>query len=208
MSTEAVDQLRLDAYLREYEKLKDEQTSRVAIRDSLIGLNLLAYGSVFAFALEGKLADIPDSSWLVLLVLPWVSAIVGWTYLVSDEKISEIGRYLKRLKAKIDQMLNAASNDGLLGWENYHQELSSRPLRKKFQLLIDLFVFPGSGFFALTVYWTFAFNRLIESNLPHIVLAVISIVEIIILVLLTFMFCRYALPELGSHNKDSSNEVK
>ena len=62
----------LGVYLREYDKLKDEQASRIGFRDNLLYVTLTVYGALIAFALSN-----PDFIH-GLLVLPWVCLILGW----------------------------------------------------------------------------------------------------------------------------------
>ena len=41
---------RLDVYLQEYDKLKDEQTSRIGFRDNLLYVTLITIGGILSFA--------------------------------------------------------------------------------------------------------------------------------------------------------------
>lgn len=68
----------LDIYLKEYDKLKNERMQRIGFRDNLLYVTLVLFGTVLAFALSEK--GNPDT----LLVLPWVSLVLGWTYLMND----------------------------------------------------------------------------------------------------------------------------
>jgi hypothetical protein len=74
----------------EYDKLKAEQTSRIIARDSLINYNLVALGALATVAIAAK------TSSAVLLIAPWISAILGWAYVQHEQKITSIGRYLHR----------------------------------------------------------------------------------------------------------------
>src|SRR4051812_2102577 len=90
---------RIAFLIREYEKLKDEQHKRIEFRDHMIYLTLAAIGGVFSFALER-----PNMS-IAYLVLPFLCIVLGWTYLVNDEKISSIGNYLRSvLIPKIEEV--------------------------------------------------------------------------------------------------------
>lgn len=75
--------------LLEYEKLKEEQVSRIGARDNLLNYNLVALGVVATVSAGLQNANFG------LLIAPWISAIFGWAYLQHDEKISAIGRYIK-----------------------------------------------------------------------------------------------------------------
>ena len=78
-----------EVYFQEYSKLKEEQAQRIGFRDNLLYVTLALFGTVLAFALGDK------ANPYALLVLPWVSLVLGWTYLVNDQKISALGRYIR-----------------------------------------------------------------------------------------------------------------
>src|SRR5665213_237934 len=61
---------KLDIHLLEFEKCKAEQMARIAFRDNLVYVTLVAYGGIVAFAAK--------DNHLALLVLPWVSLVFGW----------------------------------------------------------------------------------------------------------------------------------
>src|SRR6266403_3476595 len=77
----------------EYTKLKDEQTKRIGFRDNLLYVNLLVASGIFSFVCTDK----GEAPWKFhgLLLAGWVTLILGWTYVVNDEKISAIGRYIR-----------------------------------------------------------------------------------------------------------------
>ena len=94
----------LDVYLQEYSKLKDEQAQRIGFRDNLLYVTLAVFGTVLAFALGDK------ANLYALLVLPWVSLVLGWTYLVNDQKISAIGQYIRyTLVEKVSELTGIVS---------------------------------------------------------------------------------------------------
>ena len=100
-----------DVYLAEYSKLKDEQAKRIGFRDNLLYVMMAVYGGIIAFALS-------KSNCYALLVLPWASLILGWTYLQNDEKVSAIGRYIRlELVRKIQEMGNCKDDESIFGWE-------------------------------------------------------------------------------------------
>ena len=141
----ARDDRRLDVYLQEHNQLKQEQGQRIGFRDNLLYATLGTYAAILGFAL-GK-----EPNFYALLVLPWVSLILGWTYLVNDHKISEIGRYIRyQLTGKITEAL-ADSTDAppILEWETAHRSDGRRERRKLEQLLIDQVTFVCSGLVAL-----------------------------------------------------------
>jgi hypothetical protein len=132
--------------LNEYERVKDEQRARIGFRDNLIYATLAAMGLVIAAALR------KDGQLPLLILLPPVSLLLGWTYLVNDEKISAIGRYVGQ---ELGPRLTALVPDSgpLFVWEIAHRSDPRRTSRKYLQLAVDLLMFCGAPLAALTVYW-------------------------------------------------------
>ncbi|MEU5902081.1 hypothetical protein [Streptomyces venezuelae] len=130
--------------LVEYEQLKAEQKSRITLRDNLIYAMLAATAAVIA-------ATIPSTSrTALLLLLPPLSVLLGWTYLVNDEKISAIGQYIR---TELTPALSAVVGDGVFGWEAAHRGDRRRGSRKRLQLAVDLLAFCVNPAAALTVFW-------------------------------------------------------
>lgn len=75
----------LDIHLREFDKLKSEQIARIGFRDNLIYVTIVAVGGILSFALTSL------ANYNALLLVPWATLILGWTYLVNDEKIPPSG---------------------------------------------------------------------------------------------------------------------
>jgi len=135
-------------HLNEYVKLKDEQIARMRFRDNLLYVTLVAFGGVISYAMSN-----PSEHHYTFLVLPWICLILGWTYLVNDEKISAIGKYIRlTLTEKLGALVNEQPKL-LFGWEIAHRDDKWRKPRKKFQLLIDELTFCLSGLVALGFFW-------------------------------------------------------
>ncbi|MDM8559801.1 hypothetical protein [Candidatus Parabeggiatoa sp. HSG14] len=135
-------------HLNEYVKLKDEQITRMRFRDNLLYVTLAAFGGVISYTISN-----PSQHYYTFLVLPWVCLILGWTYLVNDEKITAIGRYIRlTMTEKVGKLVNEQP-ELLFGWEIAHRDDNWRKLRKKFQLLIDEVMFCLSGLVALGFFW-------------------------------------------------------
>jgi hypothetical protein len=141
----ARDDRRLDVYLQEHNQLKQEQGQRIGLRDNLLYATLGVYTAILGFALDKA------SNFYALLVLPWVSLVLGWTYLVNDQKISEIGRYIRyQLTDRIAEALSDSLDaPPILEWETAHRNDSRRERRKLEQLLIDQVAFVCPGLVAL-----------------------------------------------------------
>jgi hypothetical protein len=133
-------------HLNEYLKLKDEQIKRIGFRD--MNIVLVAFGSVISYALGNELIRS-----YALLALPIVCIVLGWTYVVNDEKISAIGKYVRTdLADKLEKLLGTEEKS-LLRWETAHRTDKYKVLRKGVQLVVDEIVFCVSGLVALYIFW-------------------------------------------------------
>lgn len=112
-------------------------------------------------------------AWLLLL-LPPVSTVLGWTYLVNDEKVSAIRRYLR---AETIPALTAITGErGVFGWERPGDDCR-RFVRKRLQLGVDLLAFCLLPVAALAVYWAagpWTAPLLIVSALETVTLGVLA----------------------------------
>jgi hypothetical protein len=127
----------------EYEQLKEEQRDRIGFRDNLLYANLVALAAVVAAT------STRGGAWLLLL-LPPVSTVLGWTYVVNDEKVSAIGRYIRaELRAALGAMTDRAC---VFGWEEPGTD-RHRFARKRRQLCVDLLAFCVLPLAALVVFW-------------------------------------------------------
>jgi hypothetical protein len=168
----------LDVYLREFDTIKAEQAARIAFRDNLVYITLVSYGAIMAFAAK--------DNHLALLILPWVSLILGWGYLVNDEKVSAIGRYVRiALSAKIAPLLEVEHPDRLFEWEIVHRSDLRRRRRKLEQLVIDEIIFVFSGFAALVAFC------ILDTGSSWMLKAVVGI-EAVLLVILGLEIIVYA----------------
>jgi hypothetical protein len=168
----------IDIHLCEYETCKVEQMARIAFRDNLVYATLAAYGAISAFAVK--------DNHLALLILPWVSIVLGWGYLVNDEKVSALGRYMRvDLTDRIAALIKVGDPKDLFRWEIVHRSDPARFRRKVAQLAIDLITFVLSGFVAIAAFW------LIDPG-ARCLLKSAALVEAFLLVLLGIEFFVYA----------------
>jgi len=138
----------LKVWLMEYDKLKVEQIQRIGFRDNLLYTTLGIFGAVVSFTLSN-----PANTY-ALLVVPWVCLVLGWTYVVNDEKISAIGQYIRlTLVEKVKDKLAYPAVESLFGWEIAHRSDPRRGRRKIQQLVIDELTFVVSGAIALVSFW-------------------------------------------------------
>lgn len=170
--------------LIEYAQVKDEQKARIGFRDNLLYATFAAMAAVIAATLQGPVRlDL-------LLLLPPVCLVLGWTYLVNDEKISAIGRYVS---TELTPRLAAVTplRQEAFGWEAAHRSDRRRRSRKWLQLFVDLLTFCGTSMAALTVFWA-------TGPISAALLAV-SLVECAVIVVLAFQMSAYADLSSGGH---------
>jgi hypothetical protein len=170
----------LDIYLLEYEKLKEEQAQRIGFRDNMLYVTLGIFGGILSFALTGT------NNYYALLVIPWVCLILGWTYLVNDEKITAIGRYIRlTLSEKIKEETANKEIESIFGWEIAHRSDKRRSRRKIEQLIIDEVTFVVSGISGLL-----AFCLLVPN--PHWAILFLCFMELTLLIILGIEILIYA----------------
>ncbi|MFE1261202.1 hypothetical protein ACFW5X_11815 [Streptomyces albogriseolus] len=133
--------------LAEYQTVKDEQKARIGFRDNLLYVTLAVVAGVIAAAAQAKQPS-------MLLALPPVCVVLGWTYVVNDEKISAIGRYVRDdLGPRLAALAPDGSGFTTFGWEAYHRGDTRRRSRKAVQLAIDMTAFCAVPLAALVVFW-------------------------------------------------------
>jgi hypothetical protein len=170
----------LKIWLLEYDKLKAEQSQRIGFRDNLLYVTLGLFGVIIPTAISNP------SNYHALLVIPWFCLILGWTYLINDQKITAIGRYIRRtLVDQIKAKTNHPAPETLFGWEIAHRSDPRRSRRKIEQLIIDQITFVLSGLIALTVFFLLV---------PKATLAIYLLggVEFILLLILGWEIIIYA----------------
>ena len=143
-------------------------------------MTLGVFGAVVSFALSAP------GHYYALLVIPWVCVILGWTYIVNDEKISSMGRYIRyELAAKVKTCTGHDELETLLGWEVAHRDDKHRKRRKIQQLIVDEITFAVSGLIALGAFWFLVPN-------PPIGVMILSWVELLLLIGLGVEMVIYA----------------
>ena len=133
--------------LAEYQSVKDEQKARIGFRDNLLYVTLTVVAAVIAAAAQAEQAA-------MLLALPPVCVVLGWTYLVNDEKISAIGRYVREeLGPRLAALAAPSGGFTAFGWETAHRGDARRGSRKTLQSVVDLTAFCVVPLAALVVFW-------------------------------------------------------
>jgi hypothetical protein len=132
--------------MAEYEAIKKEQQMRIGFRDNLIYATLASLATVIVAALNFHIHA------KLLLVLPPAVVVLGWTYLANDEKVTAIGRYIRRdLDPRLGKLIGESSP--IFGWEGRHRDDKHRISRKYLQLAVDLIIFCLPGLAVLIAYW-------------------------------------------------------
>lgn len=162
--------------LAEYQTAKDEQKTRIGFRDNLLYVTLTIVAAVIAATAQAKRPD-------MLLALPPVCVVLGWTYLVNDEKISAIGKHIREdIGPRLAQL---AQVESVFGWEVAHRSDPRRRSRKVIQCAVDLLAFCVVPLAGLTVYWAAG-----ESEAGLILLSVLEALAVIGLAVQLFLYAR------------------
>ncbi|ESA36630.1 integral membrane protein [Leptolyngbya sp. Heron Island J] len=171
----------LQILMEEYRVLKAEQSMRIGFRDNLLYVTLGIFGAIASFALTNA------NGYAALLVIPWVCLVMGWTYLINDEKITAIGRYVRYdLEKRVAALIGGAADEKyLFGWETAHRDDPRRKRRKHTQLFVDQVTFVISGLVALVAFW------LLTSSIS-VFAVILSAMEAVLLIVLGLRITDYA----------------
>lgn len=173
----------LGVLLGEYGALKSEQSARIGFRDNLLYVTVGAVGAVTSVALGG-FGGSGGPMHAAFLVVPWVTAILGWTYLVNDQKITAIRMYVEDELAKRVKR-SAKARQAIFAWEGFHRRDVRRKLRKWVQLGIDLGTFVAPGLCALAAYMV---HLSADKRSPAWYVSALMLVEAVVLVVLGALF--------------------
>lgn len=181
----------LQVLAQEYSALKSEQSSRIGFRDNLLYTTIGAVGAISSVALGGFGSGSGPIHHALLLV-PWVTTILGWTYLVNDEKITAIRRYIdKSLAPRIEKLMGDEYKDFAFGWEHFHRSDGRREQRKGVQLAIDLWTFVISGFGAVAAFCVRAHQQRPSGYLTYFDIVAVC-ADLLIMVVLAYQFVVYS----------------
>ncbi|MFJ8062564.1 hypothetical protein [Streptomyces sp. NPDC096142] len=163
--------------LAEYQSIKDEQKARIGFRDNLLYVTLGVVAAVIAAAAQAERAS-------MLLALPPVCVVLGWTYLVNDQKISAIGAYVRdELAPSLAALAQPGGGFQAFGWETAHRGDRRRRSRKATQTAVDLTAFCVVPLAALAVFW---------ADAPGGPLVAVSALEALTVAGLAWQVVRYA----------------
>jgi hypothetical protein len=165
--------------LAEYQAVKDEQKTRIGFRDNLLYVTLTVVAAVVAAAAQAGRTS-------MLLALAPVCVVLGWTYLVNDQKISAIGAYVREQLGPRLAVVAGAQEAAVFQWEVVHRGDARRFSRKLVQCVVDLLAFCLVPLSALVVYWAAG------QTSPGLLL--LSVVEALAVIGLGAYIVRYAVP--------------
>ena len=77
------------ALLAEYAALKNEQTQRIVVRDTVLYISITANTAIAAIYQQQQNPD-PQ----ILLAIPFASTLLFWLYATNDNMITQIRRYI------------------------------------------------------------------------------------------------------------------
>ena len=169
----------LEAYLLEYDKLKEEQVARIGFRDNLLYVTLVLFGGILSLT--------RGANFYGILVIPCICIVLGWTYLVNDEKITSIGVYIQtELSLEIESLVqDNLSKNKVFKWEDFNRSGKGRKRRKIEQFIVNECAFVLSGIGSLFIYF------FLEDNISSFAIC-ISLFEFFLLLLLGVEFFIYA----------------
>ena len=100
------------ALLAEYAVLKNEQTQRITVRDTVLVMTILVITAIAAIYQQQQNPD-PH----LLLIIPFASTLLFWVYAVNDHSVRKIRRYIT---ANVVPKLSDGSEieaGSLFGWD-------------------------------------------------------------------------------------------
>ena len=160
-------------YMEEYSKLKDEQKSRIGFRDNLIYVTLVSIGAILSYATRCP------KYYYAFLILPLSNFILVWTWLLNDEKITSIRKYIQNnLTSYINKLLES-NNSTIFAWENFHRKDKNRMWRKMLQLLANELLYCISGLFSVFLFFHYSQTTLFVVSK----VSILGIFEIILLII-------------------------
>jgi hypothetical protein len=145
------------ALLAEYTALKNEQTQRIVVRDTVLYISITANTAIAAIYQQQQNHD-PS----ILLAIPFVSTLLFWVYATNDSMITQIRRYIV---SNIVQRFSGGREENasnLFGWEYLRRRRTFvRLISKMIRLIAVWSTFSGASIAAL------AATAPNSQNLPH-----------------------------------------
>ena len=153
------------ALLAEYAALKNEQTQRIVVRDTVLYISITANTAIAAIYQQQQNPD-PQ----ILLAIPFASTLFFWLYATNDNMITQIRRYI--VGNIVPKFSDGSENDAgsLFGWDNFRRRRTFvRVMSKIIRLLAVWSTFSGASIVVLAA--TAPNMRDLPNDLPWIVAA-------------------------------------
>jgi hypothetical protein len=136
----------------EFEKLKDEQISRIRFRDGLFYFTMLILGGALTLACSDKYGQTVD----VLLAVPFAVFIAGVAHITCDRRIDDIGIYIRDVLAAAIAEQEGIEKEKVFAWERNFRGAALHGLRSSLQNIALMMLYVGSGVVALWIYRFYA----------------------------------------------------
>jgi hypothetical protein len=124
--------------LLEYEKIKDEQRTRISIRENLFYIALVVVGATFS-----ALLTLSELAFGYLAVTP-VMFIISNAYYYNDEMISRTNTYIRESLAPRLASTTGLKREELFQWEGFVRR-THRVRRRVYQFVANLILYPGAS---------------------------------------------------------------
>jgi len=143
-----MEDIQLDHRLIEFEKLKDEQTSRIKFRDGLFYFTMLIVGGALTLACNRQLVQTED----VLLAVPFAVFVAGVAQITCDRRVDDIGIYIRDVLAVSIAKEQQLTVEDVFQWEQFLRVAPLRRVRGIFRSVASLMLYVGSGCITLLFY--------------------------------------------------------
>lgn len=134
--------------LLEFDKLKEEQISRIKFRDGLFYFTMLIIGGALTLALADQEARSAD----ILLALPFAIFIAGIAHVAADRRIDDIGIYIRDYLAPSVASELMVEKKSVFAWEAKFHMAPLQITRDLFRFVANVMLYVGSGFGAIFLY--------------------------------------------------------
>jgi len=133
------------ALLAEYAALKNEQTQRIVVRDTVLYISITANTAIAAIYQQQQNPD-PQ----ILLAIPFASTLLFWLYATNDNMVTQIRRYIVSNIIPKFSANGGKIESGLFGWESLRRRRTlGRFFSKLIRLLAVWSTFSGASIVAL-----------------------------------------------------------
>ncbi len=151
--------------LAEYNKLKDEVLHRIGIRFQLLGLAVVAPGTIIAFGLQYRNAPL-------MLIYPILSMFLTGVYASNNSQIRQIREYLKWIEKKLGKQN--------MCWQHFSSDIGAKKPIELHQLS-SIGIFFGIGL--VTILGSLSF---LTYSLSNVILLVASICSVLMMPIILY----------------------